>query len=119
MSLIVFTTFSVECCGMLQHLALSCSMRGKLKFLCCSVETSKCVCVKSGYLCIYLGVIAPSFPPVIMYIDTSVCVCVCVCVFVCASVKVCVRAHVCLCVCDCVYLCMCEFVRSVYTFVCV
>jgi len=83
MSLIVFTTFSVECCGMLQHLALSCSMRGKLKFLCCSVETSKCVCVICGYLCIYLCVIAPSFPPEIIYIDTSMYVCVCVCVRIC------------------------------------
>ena len=81
---------------MLQHVAVSCCMRGKLSFLYCSVETSKYVCVISGCLCTHLCTIAPSCPPV----DTFMNVCgrVCVCLYVrvrkCACVRMCVCVFV-------------------------
>jgi len=51
MSLIAYTSFVVEWCGMLQHLALSCSMRGKLILLYYTPEIYMRVCVRV-YACV-------------------------------------------------------------------
>jgi predicted secreted Zn-dependent protease len=53
MSLIAYTSFAVEWCGMLQHLALSCSMRAKLILLYYTPEIYMrvCVCVRV-YACV-------------------------------------------------------------------